>query len=64
MVQVTFKKVMRAKKIKTKYALAKALNYPYKSINKLLKPTYNPRIQELAKHAKRLKCKVCDLIKE
>lgn len=64
MVQVSFKKVMREKKIKTLYALAKVLNYPYKSIKKLLKPTYNPRIQDLAKHAKKLKCKVRDLIKE
>jgi DNA-binding XRE family transcriptional regulator len=64
MVQVSWKKVMRLKKIRSKYQLAQILEYPYKSINKLFHPDYNPPIKTLGRHAAKLGCKVRDLIKE
>jgi DNA-binding Xre family transcriptional regulator len=63
-VRVNFAKVMKMLGIKSKRELATILEYSYRNINNLFDPDYNPRIQELARHAKKLKCKVSDLIDE
>lgn len=55
---------MRIQKISSKYQLAQRLEYPYKNINRLFDPEYNPRLKDLAKHAAKLGVKLKDLIKE
>lgn len=63
MPRIRFDKVLKRKKI-SKYELARTLGYPYRSINKLFRPDYNPRFRTLAEHAKKLGVRVAYLIEE
>lgn len=53
---------MRKHKITSKRQLAQILGYPYKNINRLFSERYNPRVKELSEHARKIGCKLRDLI--